>query len=58
MGTQIFNTLVEKAYKYFKYEAEFQYGPFESGPERWKAIIAVKEMLVKNGYTLQEKKKK
>ncbi|MHC4597756.1 MAG: zinc ribbon domain-containing protein [Planctomycetota bacterium] len=58
MGTQIFNLLKDLVFEHFKYEVEFQYGPFESNEERWKAIVAVKLKCLENGYELEDKKKK
>jgi hypothetical protein len=43
-ASQLFETIVRMARKAWDYENEYNYGMFESGEEKWNAIIEMKEL--------------
>jgi hypothetical protein len=47
-GSQLFESIVRMARKLWNYTNEYQYGMFESGEEKWNAIIEMKELWVKH----------
>ncbi|GEM_PF-2757856 len=55
MGSQLFNMIRDKAVEIWNYENEFNYGMFESGKERWNAIIEMKMKCLEEGYDIEEK---
>lgn len=54
MGSQLFNLIRDKAIEIWEYHNEFNYGMFESGEERWNAIIEMKMKCLEEGYEIEE----